>query len=420
MKQSQLFTKTKKHAPKDEVSKNAQLLIRAGYIHKEMAGVYDFLPLGVRVMEKIKSIIREEMNAVGGQEIELTALQSKEKWEKTGRWDDTVIDNWFKTKLANKTTLGLASTHEEPITEMMSQFISSYKDLPQYAYQFQTKFRNELRAKAGLMRGREFLMKDLYSFSRNKQEHEIFYEKMKEVYMRVFNRLGIGAQTYITISSGGSFSKYSYEFQTISDAGEDTIFIIDEDKRIAINKDDFNDEVIKDFRLENVDKDNLRSEKAVEVGDIYSLGEKYSEALGLAYTDEAGVKKNVYMGCYGIGVPRLMGVLVEIFADEDGLAWPESVAPFRVHLIDVKSQKSKVESEAERIYDELTKKGIDVLWDDRDVRPGEKFADSDLIGIPWRVVVSARSLEAGGVEVKKRSEKEGEIMSVEEFTAQFN
>ena len=414
MKQSQLFTKTKKHAPKDEVSKNAQLLIRAGFIHKEMAGVYDLLPLGVRVMEKIKGIIREEMNNVGGQEVEMTALQSKEKWEKTDRWDDKKVDNWFKTKLANDSTLGLAFTHEEPMTEMMSQFITSYKDLPKYTYQFQTKFRNELRAKAGLMRGREFLMKDLYSFSLNKEEHEEFYEKMKEVYLTVFDRLGMGEQTYITISSGGSFSKYSYEFQTISDAGEDIIYIIDEEKRIAVNKDDFNDAVIRDFGLEKVDKESLRTEKSIEVGDIYSLGEKYAEALGLAYTDEAGVKQNVYMGSYGIGVSRLMGALVEIFADENGLVWPQSVAPFTVHLLSLNE-----EDKAAAIYKELTQKGIDVLWDDRDARPGEKFADSDLIGIPWRIVVSSRSLEAGGVEVKKRSEKEGKIMSVEELNVQL-
>lgn len=409
MKQSQLFTKTKKHAPKDEVSRNAQLLIRAGYIHKEMAGVYDLLPLGVRVMEKIKGVIREEMNTVGGQEVEMTALQSKEKWITTDRWDDVVVDNWFKTKLANDSTLGLAFTHEEPMTEMMSQFITSYKDLPKYTYQFQTKFRNELRAKAGLMRGREFLMKDFYSFSLNKEQHEEFYEKMKEVYMKVFDRLGMGEKTYITISNGGSFSKYSYEFQTVSDAGEDIIYIVDEEKRIAINKDDFTDDVIADFGLEGVDKESLRTEKSIEVGDIYSLGEKYSKALGLTYTDEKGLQQNVYMGSYGIGVSRLMGALVEIFADDNGIVWPQSVAPFTVHLINIGE-----DPKAQEIYDELTEKGIDVLWDDRDVRPGEKFADSDLIGIPWRVVVSSRSLEAGGVEIKKRTEKDGEILSIEE------
>ncbi|MBD3248257.1 hypothetical protein GF382_03120 [Candidatus Falkowbacteria bacterium] len=230
MLQSKLFTKTSKQAPKDETSVNARLLIQAGFVFKEMAGVYSFLPLGLRVLEKIKDIIREELDKVGGQEINLTALQKKDAWEKSGRWNDEVVDDWFKTSLKNGTELGLAFTHEEPLTVIMKDFISSYKDLPRYAYQFQTKFRNELRAKSGLMRGREFLMKDLYDFSLDKQQHEEFYEKMKGVYMEIFKRIGIGDKTYLTMSNGGSFSKYSFEFQTISEAGEDTI-MYDEEKR---------------------------------------------------------------------------------------------------------------------------------------------------------------------------------------------
>jgi len=223
MKQSQLFTKTRKEAPADEVSKNAQLLIRAGYIYKEMPGVYSFLPLGLRIMENIKQIIREELNNVGSQEISMTALQTKEKWEATNRWSDEVVDNWFRTQLKNGTELGLAFTHEEPIAEIMKQYVSSYKDLPFFAYQFQTKFRNELRAKSGIMRGREFLMKDLYSFHTNEETHLEFYELMKEVYIKIFTRLGIGEQTFLTMSNGQPFSKYSFEFQTLSEAGEDTI-----------------------------------------------------------------------------------------------------------------------------------------------------------------------------------------------------
>lgn len=406
MKQSILFTKTRKEAPKDEVSRNAQLLIRAGFVHKEMAGVYSYLPLGLRVIENIKSIIREELNKIGCQEIKLTALQNKDSWEKTGRWSDEVVDDWFKTQLKNGTELGLGFTHEEALTDIMTNFVSSYKDLPIYAYQFQTKFRNELRAKSGIMRGREFLMKDLYDFSLNKEEHEAFYEKMKDVYRTIFNRLGIGDKTYLTISNGGSFSKYSFEFQTLCEAGED-VLVFDENKKVAINKDDFNEEVFEDFGLKKEDY-NFVEKKSAEVGDIYSLGEKYAKAIGLSYKNEKGEDVPVYMGSYGIGVPRVMGVIAEIFSDENGLIWPESVAPFMVHLIGL-GEEDKVNE----IYARLQDAGIDVLYDDRDARPGEKFADSDLIGIPWRVVVSARSLENGGVEVKRRNSKESEIISVD-------
>jgi len=410
MQQSNLFTKTRKEAPKDEVAKNAKLLIQAGFINKEMAGVYSYLPLGLRVLEKIKNIIREEMNQIGGQEILMTTLQGKEVWEKTDRWDDTQVDDWFKTVLKNKSEIGLAFTHEEPLTQVMKNFVSSYKDLPCYVYQFQTKFRNELRAKSGILRGREFLMKDLYSFSKDKKEHERFYEEMKEVYMKIFERLGFGDETYITISSGGSFSKYSYEFQTVTEAGEDIIYIVDEDKKIAINKDDFNDEVLKDFGLEKVVKDNLVQKKSIEVGDIYSLGEKYSEALGLSYKDQDGEEQFVYMGSYGIGVNRLLGTVVEVFSDEKGIIWPESVAPFQIHLLSLGQDE-----QAGEIYKKLKENGIEVLYDDRDVKAGEKFADADLIGIPKRVVVSERSLKEGGVELKKRGEEVTKIIKVEEL-----
>jgi len=406
MLQSQLFTKTRKEAPKDELSINAQLLVRAGFIHKEMAGVYTFLPLGLRVVEKIKNIIREELNKVGANELEMTALQQKDIWEKSGRWDDGAVDDWFKTSLKNGTELGLAFTHEEPLTNIMKDYVSSYKDLPIYAYQFQTKFRNEARAKSGILRGREFLMKDLYDFSLNKEEHDKFYERMKEVYMDIYERIGIKEKTYLAMSSGGSFSKYSFEFQTITDAGEDVI-LYDENKKIAINKEDYSEEIFKDFGLNEADF-NFKEAKSIEVGDIYSLGEKYSKALGLTYKDENGEQKNVYMGCYGIGVSRLMGTIVEVFNDKNGIVWPKEVAPFAVHLISIDQ-----DAEALKIYNALLAKGIEVLMDDRDVRAGEKFADADLIGIPLRVVVSPKSLEAGGVEVKRRDEKESRIVSAQ-------
>ena len=408
MKQSKLFTKTRKEAPKDEVSKNAQLLIRGGFINKEMAGVYSYLPLGLRVLKKINNIIREEMDKVGSQEIFMTALQEKTIWEKSGRWDDNVVNNWFKTNLKNGTELGLGFTHEEPIARIMSEHVFSYKDLPFSAYQIQTKFRNESRAKSGVMRGREFSMKDMYSFSKDEEEHNIFYEKSKEVYMNVFNRLGIGDKTFLTISSGQPFSKYSYEFQTVSEAGEDIIYI-DDNKKIAINKEDYGEEILSDFGLD-VKKEDLREEKSIEVGDIYTLGTKYSEAEGLTYKDENGEIKPVFMGSYGMSPTRSMGTLVEVNSDEKGLVWPESVAPFRVHLLSL-GQNEK----AEGIYTQLNEKNIEVLYDDRDVSAGEKFADADLLGIPYRVIISEKSLADAGVEIKKRDKEESKIVSVEEF-----
>jgi len=399
MRQSLLFTKTRKEAPKDEVAKNAQLLIRAGYIHKEMAGVYSYLPLGLRVMEKIVQIIREEMNAIGGQELILTALQERTTWEKTNRWSDAVVDNWFKTELKNGTELGLGFTHEEPLTALMTEYIHSYRDLPVYAYQFQTKFRNEARAKSGIMRGREFLMKDLYSFSLDQASHDAFYEKAKQAYIRVFERLGLGDMTYVTFATGGSFSKYSHEFQTVTDAGEDVIYV-DEKKKIAVNKEVLNDAVLKDLSLKRAD---LVEKKAVEVGNIFNLGTKFSDALELSYVDEKGGKKPVIMGSYGLGPGRIMGTIVEVLSDDKGIVWPTSIAPFVAHLILVDGKDGKAKKEADKLYTSLSAKGIEVLYDDRDIRPGEKFADSDLIGVPLRIVVSDKTLEKGGYEVKERS-----------------
>jgi len=406
MRQSKLFTKTSKTAPADEVSKNAQLLIRAGFIHKEMAGVYSFLPLGWRVIEKIEKIIEEEMNKIGGIRMKNATLQNKEKWEKTNRWDDDVVDNWFKTKLKNGTELGLSFTHEEAITNLMKSFISSYKDLPAYPYDIMNVFRNETRAKSGIMRGREFYWKALYSFSKDEQEHNQFYEKIKESYINIFKKVGLGEKTFLTFASGGTFSKYSHEFQTISDAGEDLIYI-DDEKNIALNKEVLEDEVLNDLGLE---RENLREEKAIEVGNIFSLGYKFSKALDLKFKNEKGEEEYVYMGSYGIGISRLMGTVVETFNDEKGIIWPESIAPFQVHLINIGE-----EEKAEEIYQQLQEKNIEVLWDDRDKRPGEKFADSDLIGIPNRVVVSPKTLEKGGVEFKKRNSDEVEIISLDEL-----
>lgn len=398
MKQSTLPFKTRKEAPKDEVSLNAKLLIQAGFIHKEMAGVYSYLPLGLAVLRKIEGIIREEMNAIGGQEVLLTALQDKTVWEKTGRWDDAVVDNWFKTKLKNETEIGLAYTHEPVIAALMKDYISSYKELPIYPYQFQTKFRNELRAKSGIFRGREFIMKDLYSFSSTQEELDTFYEKAIQAYRTIFGRVGLGEFTYLTLASGEGFgTKYSHEFQTLTSAGEDTIYLHKE-KGIAINKEVMNEEALDMLGLKEEDFETATS---IEVGNIYKLGTFYSEPLGLTFKDETGQRFPVIMGSYGIGIGRLMGTIAEVFADEKGLVWPESVAPFEVHLIALPDTEGAVMTVAEKLYETLSPSS-EILFDDRLIGPGAKLADADLIGIPTRIVIGAKSLAEGKAEVTDR------------------
>ncbi len=411
MKQSQLFTKTRKEAPADEQARNAELLIRGGFIHKEMAGVYSYLPLGLRVLKKIEGIIREEMDAIGGMEMRTSVIQSKDVWEKSNRWSDDIVDNWFKTELKSGGEVGLSFTNEEAYSNILKQYISSYKDLPAYPYDFKTIFRNEIRAKSGIMRGREFYWKALYSFSKDDAQHQEFYEKAKLAYKNIFQKAGIGHLTYLTFASGGTFSKFSHEFQTLTGAGEDTIYI-DESKGIAVNKEVYVDEVLADLEL---DREKLTEQRAVEVGNIFSLGTKFSTPFDLAYTDEKGEKKDVIMGCYGIGLGRLMGTVVEVLSDDKGIIWPETIAPFKVHLLQL-GDADEVSKEAHALYEKLTGEGIEVLFDDR-VGPsaGEKFADADLLGMPYRVVVSTRSMKDGGVELKKRTEEKGKIVSTTEL-----
>lgn len=410
MLQSQLFTKTQKEAPKDEVAVNAQLLLRGGFIHKEMAGVYASLPLGMRTINKLLAIIREEMNAVGGLEVHLTALQDRNVWEQSGRWSEEVVDNWFKSVLKDGREVGLAFTHEEPLTRLLTHHVSSYRDLPANVYQIQTKFRNELRARSGIMRGREFLMKDLYSFSRNEAEHDAIYERMKEAYTNIFNRVGIGEKTFITYASGGSFSEFSHEFQTLSDAGEDTIYL-NTSTGLAINKEIYSKDVLR--RL-NASESEFVETTSIEVGNIFSLGTRFSKPLNLVFKDEDGAEKPVIMGSYGIGVGRLMGTIVELYHDERGIIWPESVAPFQAHLVELKSNDEKVRTAAQEVYKVLTDKGIEVLYDERDLEAGEKFADADLIGIPYRLVISDKTLAEEKVEIKRRDKKESELKGIEE------
>lgn len=562
MRLSELFTKTSKTVPADETARNAQLLIQAGYIHKEMAGVYAYMPLGLRVLENIKKIVREEMDAIGGQEVMMTTLQPRDIWEKTDRWDDKKVDNWFKTKLTNGTELGVGLTHEEPIVDAVSNYINSYKDFPFYIYQIQNKFRNELRAKSGILRGREFLMKDMYSFAKNQTEHDELYEKAAAAYKRVYERLGLGDITYRVKADGGIFTeKFSDEFQTISPIGEDTLFCVPDSDEIyneeiapsqapavahdaeelpmqevegvgLIGVDELSKflnipveqttktmlyqtddgrviaaavrggysineiklrKVVKAKSLQLADESTVKKvtkaevgyagilnlpdsvevivdescahrvnfemganrtnyhtinvnwgrdlslpdklydikvakpgdihpesgkvyeqTKAVEVGNIFSLESKYTDALGVYYTDERGEQCHIIMGCYGIGVSRLMGVIAEHCSDDKGLVWPANIAPAQVYLVRIGDDTKTIEA-ADKLYNDLTAAGILVLYDDRNERAGTKFADADLMGIPERVVVSSKTIADNSAEIKARTSEESELVQLSEI-----
>ena len=372
-----------------------------------MAGVYDFLPLGLIVIEKIKNIIREELNALGCEEVLMSTLQNPEPWEKTGRFSDQEVDIWFKTELSSGGELGLAPTHEEPIVNMLKTYVSSYKDLPLYVYQFQTKFRNELRAKSGIMRGREFLMKDLYSCHTSEEDLDAFYERAEQAYSKIFERLGIGDITYKTFASGGIFSKYSHEYQTLLDVGEDTIYH-NKDYSLVFNKEVFNDEVLAEFGAK---KEDFEEKNGAEVGNIFKLKFKYSEPLGFRFSNENNELETVYMGCYGIGVSRVMGVIAEKFTDEKGLVWPESVAPFKYYLVGIGEQGTE---EAEKFY---ASHSAETFYDDRDIRPGEKFADSELMGMPYRIVISDKTLASQSAELTNRATGESRLISLDELYA---
>jgi prolyl-tRNA synthetase len=397
---SKSFSKTKKEIGKEETSLNAQLLLRGGFASKLMAGVYHLLPLGWRVTRKLEQIIREEMDAIGGQEMFMPALQPEENWKKTGR-RESIGDGLFLSQSQSGKGLVLGPTHEEVLAPLAVNIINSYKDLPFSVYQFQNKFRNEKRAKSGLLRGREFIMKDLYSFHADEKDLDAFYELAKAAYQRVFERCGIWDKTYLTYASGGTFAKYSHEFQTLTESGEDLIYICD-NCRIAVNK-----EIIADQKNACPECGNkkLRKEKAVEVGNIFKLRTKFSEPFNLFYLNEKGEKCLVEMGCYGIGLQRLMGIISEISHDEKGIIWPQTVAPFKIHLVGLDLDNPEIAKQADDLYQSFQKARIEVLYDDRpDKQAGEKFADADLIGIPYRVVVSKRTMAKDGFELKKREE----------------
>lgn len=403
MKMSKMGVRPEKTAPRDAEAVNHKLLIQAGFIHQEMAGVYTFLPLGLRVLTKIENIVRKHMDEIGS-ELLMPGLSPKEYWKTTGRLE--TIDVLFKACAANEVSLAksdaeyiLCPTHEDVISPLIKTYNPSYKDLPVSVYQIQTKYRNEPRAKSGLMRCREFRMKDLYSFHADEADFKKFYEASKKVYMDIYNEIGIGKDTMIAVASGGDFTKeYSHEFQTRCENGEDTIYL-NKTTGVAYNK---------EVRPEGADTDpNFEIFSAAEVGNVFPLGTKFTKANGYEYTDKDGSKKPVVMGSYGFGTSRLMGVLVEKFHDDKGILWPKNVAPFTVHLIDLQQTE-----EAKKIYDDLNASGIDVLWDDREMSAGEKFADADLIGCPVRVLISSRSIQGGGVEVKLRNETDNKVIAI--------
>lgn len=410
MLQSKLFPKTLKEAPKDEVSRNAELLIRAGFINKLQAGVYTLLPLGLRTLRKITEIVREEMEAIGGQEILMPVLQPKANWEATGRW--TSLEVLFKFISPNtKIEMALGPTHEEVVTPLADRNLS-YQDLPFYLYQIQTKFRDEARVKSGMLRGREFGMKDLYSFHADETDLDAYYEKATEAYRKVFQRLGLGDRTFLTFASGGTFSKYSHEFQTLTPAGEDLIHLCRK-CGLAVN-----DEIFGEQSVCPKCGGELTPEKAVEVGNIFKLKTKYTDAFNLKYKAADGTQKPVVMGCYGIGTTRLLGVVAETLNDEKGLIWPANISPFKIHLVPVGAPNAEVKKLAEKVRQDLEGAGYDVLLDDReDKSAGEKFADSDLIGCAVRVVLSERLLTSQEVEIKLRNQKEASKAPVGELVA---
>jgi len=401
MRQSQLFTKTRKEAPKDEVSKNAQLLTRAGFIHKEMAGVYTYLPLGLRVLARIENIIREEMDKIGGQEVRMATLHPSEPWKQTGAWDG--VDVLFKIQSRTEKEYALGQSEEEIVTPIAQQYVQSYKDLPVAIYQIGQKYRDELRAKSGIMRGREFGMKDMYSFHATQEDFDRFYAIVKEAYLRIYRRVGLVAK--VTEASGGSFSeKISYEFEILTDAGEDTIYYCEEcdfcvESEIA--------KVKPGDTCPRCGKGKLIEAKSVEAGNVFDLGQKYPKAFNFTYRAEDGADQYPIVGCYGLGTTRLMGTIVEVFADEKGIIWPDEVSPFRAHLLSFGGQNPEVKKEAEHLYAAMGEEGIEVLYDDRDDKSaGEKLADADLIGIPFRAIVSERTIRESRAEIRRRSESE--------------
>lgn len=404
MRYTQLFGKTNKTAPSDADSVNAKLLTQAGYINKQMAGVYNFLPLGLRVLNKIQNIIREELNLAGANEILMPALTAEENYVQTGR---NGLDILFHLTGRDESKLVLNQSHEEVVTPLVQNYTFSYRDLPVAVYQIQNKFRNEPRAKSGLLRGREFNMKDLYSFHANEEDLDKYYEKMTQVYFQIYKRIGLGDRVVLTFASGGSFSKYSHEFQALSEIGEDTIHLC-EKCNVAINK-----EIIDEQKTcPQCGGKKLAEKKAIEVGNIFKLKTRFSDAFDFRYADDSGKLNSVTMGCYGMGPSRIMGTLAEIYHDDKGIIWPEAVAPYKVHLL-VLGEDADVINKADQLYQEFIEQGVEVLYDDRkEARAGAKFSDADLIGLPVRIIISAKTLASDSVEMKRRDSEKAELVEL--------
>lgn len=419
MRQSVLFNYVSRDVDTTEPSKNAQLLTRAGYIHKLMSGAYSYTPLGLKVLTNIENLIRQHMDKLGAQEVLMPVLQPKEIWDKTGRWDK--IDVMYKMKGANSRDLALSPTNEEVATPFVTSFVKSYKDLPLAIYQIQSKFRNEPRAKSGLFRGREFRMKDLYSFHASQEDLDRFYDAVTKEYFDFYKKCGLGDKTFYTYASGGAFSKYSHEFQTLTDAGEDTVYLLP-GTNIAINREIITDkdalkDIIPNYK-DGMEKD-LEVKRAVEVGNIFKLGTRFTSAFGATFSDVDGKQKPIIMGCYGIGPSRVMGTIAECLSDNRGLVWPEDIAPYKVHLVPMFHTEEEIKK-CDKVYEKMLNAGIDVLYDDRHgLRGGSKFITSDLLGIPHRVILGKQFLETGNVEWKKRTEKEPTILPLDTFISKF-
>ncbi|MFB6225797.1 MAG: proline--tRNA ligase [Candidatus Paceibacteria bacterium] len=418
MKQSNLFTKTKKNPPQDADSKNAKLLIQGGFIDQLASGIYSFLPLGLRSLRKVKDIIREEMNDIGGQEILMPAIHPKEIWEQTDRWNEPGEEVMFQFEGRSGKEYGLGWSHEEVITRIAQKHSFSYRDLPFSVYQIQDKFRNEPRAKSGLLRGLEFSMKDMYSFHLSEDGLEDYYETVADSYGKIFKRCGL--DSIRTRADGGSFSKFSDEFQVITENGEDTIYTCNE---CSFSQNSELGEFEDGSECPEC-SGAIEGHRAIEVGNIFKLKTKYSDAFDFTVTGEDGKENDVYMGCYGIGPSRVLGSIVEVHHDDNGIVWPSSVAPFHVHLVSLSSNDSKtqdkINKKSEQIYNQLKESDIEVLWDDRaNTSAGEKFAVSDLLGMPIRLVISKNTLEEEAVELSERSSDEENMIPYNKLEARI-
>jgi prolyl-tRNA synthetase len=431
MKMSQLPIKTLRDSPSDETSKNAQLLIRAGYVFKNMAGAYSYLPFGYRSLNKIEHIVRKHMNSIGSQELYMASLQPKEWWMQAGIWEHDKNDALFHLPSGNLpgTEYALASTHESNLSNIVKQYISSWKDLPLFdkgtnqwpvsLYQIQTKFRDEMRAKAGLMRGREFRMKDMYDFHRTEESQKSYFEVITQTYLNCFSELGLTA--YAVDASGGMFTKkLSREFQVICSVGEDEI-MYSPSTGFAANVEVF-DQALEAWVAKGMEKpSDLKKDVSVEVGNIFDLGDHYTKSFEITYTDENNQKQYPLMGCHGIGTSRLLGVMTELFSDEKGLVFPESVAPFKYHIIthfgkkDEESMIKQVQTLANDLY---IKHADNVLLDDRDESKagfGQKMSDAELIGCPTIIIITPRNVSQGMVEIKDRKTGVSELVPVQDL-----